>query len=100
MTTRSEDYHNHEAPAYDAKYDEIPFFTEIYQNGLVRPGSRVPFPTHALPIPELSGLFEANGRRVVRVLGKPVFCHRLQLEMLEKLLDADEHIEVAGLKVR
>jgi ubiquinone/menaquinone biosynthesis C-methylase UbiE len=31
MPTRSEAYHDHEAPAYDAKYDKVPFFTKVYE---------------------------------------------------------------------
>jgi ubiquinone/menaquinone biosynthesis C-methylase UbiE len=80
------------------------------------------FPIHAFTIPELAGLFEANGLRVVRVLGKPVFFQRLQSEVREKILADDElsrrmvelerryaddpgwagsggHIEVTGVKI-
>jgi SAM-dependent methyltransferase len=80
------------------------------------------FPIHAFTISELTGLFEANGLRVVRVLGKPVFFSRLPVEAREKILAdegltrrmvdlecryADEpgwagaggHIEVAGIRV-
>jgi SAM-dependent methyltransferase len=80
------------------------------------------FPIHAFTIPELSGIFEANGLRVVRVLGKPVFFQRLKPEVRETILADDElsrrmaelecryaddpgwagsggHIEVAGVKV-
>lgn len=31
MPTQSEAYHDHEAPAYDDKYDASPFFTQIYE---------------------------------------------------------------------
>lgn len=80
------------------------------------------YPIHAFTIPELAGLFEANGLRVVRVLGKPVFFNRLQLEVRDKILADEEltrrlvelecrygddpgwagsggHIEVTGVKV-
>lgn len=80
------------------------------------------YPIHAFTVPELAGLFEANGLRVARVLGKPVFFNRLQPEMRDKIL-ADEgltrrlvelecrygddpgwagsggHVEVTGVKV-
>jgi len=39
----------------------------------------------------LAGLFEANGLRVVRVLGKPVFFGRLESEVRAKIL-ADEEL--------
>jgi SAM-dependent methyltransferase len=47
------------------------------------------YPIHAFTIPELAGVFEANGLRVVRVLGKPVFLNRLQPEVRDRVL-ADE----------
>ncbi len=80
------------------------------------------FPVHAFTVPELMGLFEANGLRVVRVLGKPVLFGQLQPGARERIL-ADEaltrrlvelechyaddpgwagsggHVEVTGLKV-
>ena len=31
MQTRSEAYHDHEAPAYDGKYDASPFFKQVYE---------------------------------------------------------------------
>jgi hypothetical protein len=49
------------------------------------------FPIHAFTISELTGLFEANGLRVMRVLGKPVFFSRLPVEVREKIL-ADEEL--------
>jgi ubiquinone/menaquinone biosynthesis C-methylase UbiE len=80
------------------------------------------FPIHAFTIPELGGLFEANGLRVVRVLGKSVFFHRLQPEVRDRILADKEltqrmvdlecrygddpgwagsggHIEVTGVKI-
>jgi hypothetical protein len=80
------------------------------------------FPIHAFTIPELTGLFEANGLHVVRVLGKPVFFSRLKPEVQDQILTdealtrrlvelecryADDpgwagsggHIEVTGIKV-
>jgi len=80
------------------------------------------YPVHAFTVSELSGLFEANGLRVVRALGKPVFFGRLEPEVRVKIL-ADEaltrrlvelecrygddpgwsgsggHLEVTGVKV-
>jgi ubiquinone/menaquinone biosynthesis C-methylase UbiE len=47
------------------------------------------YPIHAFTVPELAGLFEANGLRVARVLGKSVFFSRLPPEAREKIL-ADE----------
>ena len=47
------------------------------------------FPIHAFTIGELTGLFEANGLRVVRALGKPVLFSRLKPEARERIL-ADE----------
>ncbi len=80
------------------------------------------YPIHAFTIPELAGLFEANGLRVVRVLGKPVFLNRLQPKVRDEILADEEltrrlvelecrygddpgwagsggHIEVTGVKV-
>ncbi|MBN1139218.1 MAG: class I SAM-dependent methyltransferase [Anaerolineae bacterium] len=80
------------------------------------------YPIHAFTIPELAGLFEANGLRVARVLGKPVFLNRLRPEARDKILADEEltrrlvelecrygddpgwagsggHIEVTGVKV-
>jgi ubiquinone/menaquinone biosynthesis C-methylase UbiE len=80
------------------------------------------FPIHAFTVPELTGLFEANGLRVVRVLGKPVLLGRLRPEVQERILADEEltrrlvelechygddpgwvgsggHVEVTGLKV-
>ena len=80
------------------------------------------YPIHAFTIPELAGLFEANGLRVVRVLGKPVFLNRLQPEVRDKIVADEEmtrrlvelecrygddpgwagsggHIEVTGVKI-
>jgi ubiquinone/menaquinone biosynthesis C-methylase UbiE len=80
------------------------------------------FPIHAFTIPELTGLFEAHGLRVVRVLGKPVFVGRLSRDVQGKILSDEEltrrmvelecryaddpgwagsggHIEVAGVRV-
>ena len=48
------------------------------------------FPIHAFTIAELSGLFEAHGLRVVRVLGKPVFFSKLQPEVQGQILADDE----------
>ena len=87
------------------------------------PDTELAFPIHAFTIPELTCLFAANGLRVVRVLGKPVFFRRLPPEVRERILADDDltrrivelecryaddpgwagsggHIEVAGLKVR
>jgi SAM-dependent methyltransferase len=44
------------------------------------------YPVHAFTISELAGLFEANGLRVVRALGKPVFFSRLEPEVRVKIL--------------
>jgi ubiquinone/menaquinone biosynthesis C-methylase UbiE len=44
------------------------------------------YPVHAFTISELTGLFEANGLRVVRALGKPVFFGRLEPEMRVRIL--------------
>lgn len=49
------------------------------------------YPIHAFTVPELAGLFEANGLRVVRVLGKPVFFNRLPQDVRDKIL-ADEEL--------
>jgi len=80
------------------------------------------YPVHAFTIPELAGLFEANGLRVVRVLGKSVFFNRLEPEVRDKILADEEltrrlvelecrygddpgwagsggHIEVTGVKI-
>ncbi len=80
------------------------------------------YPVHAFTIPELAGLFEANGLRVVRVLGKSVFFSRLEPEVRDKILADEEltrrlvelecrygddpgwagsggHIEVTGVKI-
>jgi SAM-dependent methyltransferase len=80
------------------------------------------FPIHAFTVAELTGLFEAHGLRVVRVLGKPVFFRRLSADTQAQILADDEltqrmvelechyaddpawagsggHIEVTGIKV-
>ena len=80
------------------------------------------YPVHAFTISELAGLFEANGLRVVRVLGKPVFFNRLEPDVRDKILADEEltrrlvelecrygddpgwagsagHIEVTGVKI-
>jgi len=59
------------------------------------------YPIHAFTIPELAGLFEANGLRVVRVLGKPVFFNRLRPEVRDQIL-ADEELtrRLVGLECR
>lgn len=80
------------------------------------------FPIHAFTVAELTGLFEAHGLRVVRVLGKPVFFRRLSAETQAQILADDEltrrlvelecryaddpawagsggHIEVTGIKI-
>jgi SAM-dependent methyltransferase len=44
------------------------------------------YPIHAFTVPELAGLFEANGLRVVRVLGKSVFFNRLPPEVRDRIL--------------
>jgi ubiquinone/menaquinone biosynthesis C-methylase UbiE len=86
------------------------------------PDRALAFPIHAFTIPELTGLFEACGLRVVRVLGKPVFLRRLSREVQERILVDEEltrrlvelecryaddpgwagsagHIEVTGIRI-
>jgi len=59
------------------------------------------FPIHAFTVAELSGLFEAHGLRVVRVLGKPVFASRLKPEVRDQIL-ADEELtrRLVDLEIR
>jgi SAM-dependent methyltransferase len=59
------------------------------------------FPIHAFTVAELSGLFEAHGLRVVRVLGKPVFASRLKPEVRDQIL-ADEALtrRLVNLEIR
>jgi ubiquinone/menaquinone biosynthesis C-methylase UbiE len=55
------------------------------------PDKELAFPIHAFTVPELTGLFEAHGLQVMRVLGKPVFLRRLRPEVQETIL-ADEEL--------
>jgi ubiquinone/menaquinone biosynthesis C-methylase UbiE len=80
------------------------------------------FPIHAFTVAELTGLFEAHGLRVVRVLGKPVFFRRLSADTQAQILADDKltqrmvelecryaddpawagsggHIEVTGIRI-
>ena len=59
------------------------------------------FPIHAFTVSELSGLFEAHGLRVVRVLGKPVLASRLKPEVRDQIL-ADEELtrRLVDLEIR
>jgi hypothetical protein len=83
MTTRSEAYHDHRSPAYDAKYDEPPLFKYL------RWVTILAFPLHAFTIPKPTGPFAANGLRVARPLAKPLFFQRLQAGVREKPLVDD-----------
>lgn len=51
------------------------------------------FPFHAFTVSELKALFERNGLRVVRVLGKPVFFHRLPEEVRKAVLSDEEALK-------
>jgi ubiquinone/menaquinone biosynthesis C-methylase UbiE len=65
---------------------------EVLRTGQMRwrdENSAFPYPIHGFTIPELAGLFEANGLRVVRTLGKSVFFHQLPPEVRDRIL-ADE----------
>ena len=67
---------------------------ELLRTGQMRwrgPDTELAFPIHAFTIPELTGLFEARGLRVVRVLGKSVLLGRLPLDVREAIL-ADEEL--------
>lgn len=113
------------AAAYHISQLDLDAAEQLLRSGQMEwrgPSQEFAFPIHAFTIPELTGLFEANGLRVVRVLGKPVFFSRLKPEVQDQIL-ADEaltrrlvelecryaddpgwagsggHIEVTGIKV-
>ncbi len=99
---------------------DLPAIEQLLRDGTVLPPpspSGVRFPVHAFTPEELARLFEAAGLEVLRVLGKPVFAHRvgcsrstdpeLQRRLLElELRYCDDpafcpwggHLEIVGRK--